>query len=162
MKKIVIIEDSRIVSELLKFDLEAHFDCEVHCFSDSKEFFSNIDSHPDVIILDYYIGDSTIENGLDVLKKIKAINKNIPIIIFSGQSQLKLAIDLIHAGAVDYIDKNEDTFLEDINNAIKNIFDFNAMTTELNAIETAVKLESRQFIGWSIFATLLLLTLFSI
>ena len=89
---------------------------------------------PDIIILDHFIDNEYKESGLTVLKKIKSIDKNIPVIIFTGQHDLKLAVEFIHAGAVDYIDKNEENFLEDINTAIRNIFKYEDTVTKLTKI----------------------------
>ena len=159
MKKVFLLEDSRIVSELLKFELENELQCEVVCFKTGNDLIANLLTWPDAIILDYFIDNEFKENGLNILNKIKAINKTIPVIIFSGQHNLKLAIELIRAGAVDYIDKNEDTFLEDVNNAVRNVFQYEDAKTGLNKMEKKITVDRKQILALGFFGAFLLLAL---
>ncbi len=50
-------------------------------------------------------------NGLETLDKIKSINAAIPVIILSSQDQIDVAVNCLHHKAVDYVVKNETTFL---------------------------------------------------
>jgi two-component system response regulator HydG len=56
----------------------------------------------DVVICDYRLGDM---DGKDVLKGIKAENPNAIVLIITGYSDIKTAVDVIKAGAFDYIVK---------------------------------------------------------
>jgi DNA-binding NtrC family response regulator len=56
----------------------------------------------DAVILDLKLGE---ENGIDVLKKIKALNAITPIIIITGYSSVESTIDSMKLGAYDYIQK---------------------------------------------------------
>ena len=151
MKKIYILEDSKIVTELLKFDLINEFNCEVIAFDNGNDLIAKLPLNPDIIILDYFIDNEFQENGLIILNKIKALNKIVPVIMFTGQHDLKLAVDFIHAGAVDYIDKNEDTFLEDMTNSIRNIFKYEDTVTQLSKVKTRIKIDKKQIFGLGFF-----------
>lgn len=160
MKKIFLLEDSLIVSELLRFELEQEFDCKVVCFTDGNALLTSLREGPDLIILDYFIDNAINENGLAVMNSIKSINDKIPLIIFSGQHNLKLAIQLIHAGAVDYIDKNEDSFLEDINNAVRNIFHYDEAKKQLNHAQEKISFDRKQIVTFGLLGLILLISFF--
>jgi DNA-binding NtrC family response regulator len=160
MKKIFLVEDSRIVAGLLKFELENEFDCEVFHFENKQELMENISLQPDLVILDYFLDGVYQETASLILEDLNKITPSIPVIIFSGQHNLKLAVDLIQAGAMDYIDKNEETFLEDINKAVGNILAFSETKTKLKKIEKRVALDRKQVITWGVVGLVLILTLF--
>ncbi len=159
MKKIFLLEDSLIVTELLKFELENEFNCKVICFNDGSSLLAQIALKPDLIILDYFIDNTQYENGLDIMNRVKAVNDKLPLIVFSGQHNIKLAIQLIHAGAVDYIDKNEDSFLEDINNAVRNVFHYSEAKKQLNQAQEKISLDRKQILAFGLLGLVLLISL---
>jgi two-component system OmpR family response regulator len=159
MKKIFLLEDSSIVSELLKFELESEFDCAVICFINGSDLLANLNEEPDLIILDYFIDNAFNENGLDIMNRVKSVNDKLPLIIFSGQHNLKLAIQLIHAGAVDYIDKNEDNFLVDINNAVRNVFNYGEAKKQLTRTQEKISVDRKQILTFGILGLVLLVSL---
>ena len=57
---------------------------------------------PDLIFLDYNMEGL---NGMEVLKKIRAFDKNILVLFISGQENIELAINTMKQGAVDYLVK---------------------------------------------------------
>jgi DNA-binding NtrC family response regulator len=160
MKKIYVLEDSKVVTELLRFDLVNEFNCEVVTFDNGNDLIEYLPLTPDVIILDHFIDNEFQENGLLVLNRIKAINKVIPVIMFTGQHDLKLAVDLIHAGAIDYIDKNEETFLEDMSTSIRNIFKYEDTVIQLSKIHNRILIYKQQIFSMMIFCIFLLSMLF--
>ena len=85
--------------------------------------------NPDLVILDYFL--DSYEDGLFMLRSIKKMNKTIPVIMFSGQNNLKTAVKLIRAGAIDYVNKNDDDFLENIMTAVEGVFQFRETRKEL-------------------------------
>lgn len=121
--KAFLIEDSNILTELISFELNRKFDCDVITFKNGDNVIQNIKSSmPDVIILDYNLNDNTLEmkNGLEVLKCIRE-SYDIPVILFSGQKNINRANDLLKAGANCYISKDDDDFMEDLMSFIENI-----------------------------------------
>ena len=58
--------------------------------------------NPDLILSDIKMPDG---NGLDLLRKVKAENSKIPVIMITAHTSAKDAIDAMKAGAVDYISK---------------------------------------------------------
>lgn len=56
----------------------------------------------DIVLCDYRLGD---KDGKEVLQKIKEINPQTIVIIITGYSDIKTAVDVIKMGAFDYITK---------------------------------------------------------
>lgn len=104
--RIFIVEDDKFYSTLLDHHLSLNPDYEVHRFSTGKECLNKLYLNPDVITLDYSLPDTT---GYDILRKIKSNNKDIPVIIVSGQEDVGTAVELLKEGAYDYIIKDENT-----------------------------------------------------
>jgi len=56
----------------------------------------------DAILLDVHLGQ---ESGLDVLLEILKQNPQVPVIMFSAQSNVKTAVEAMRRGAVDFLEK---------------------------------------------------------
>lgn len=56
----------------------------------------------DIVFCDFQLTDS---NGSKVLKKIKKINPDTPVIIFTGYADVKTAVNVMKLGAFDYLIK---------------------------------------------------------
>ncbi len=104
--KIFIIEDDPWYGEFLKYHLSANDLYDVHLFQTAKECLNNLYMSPHIICVDFGLPDM---KGDLLLSKIKKRNNNIPVIIISGQEDISVAVDLLKAGASDYIVKNDNT-----------------------------------------------------
>jgi DNA-binding NtrC family response regulator len=68
-----------------------------------EEGLSKIETfRPEVVLLDYALPGI---NGIDVLKRIKAVEPNIPVIVVTGQGSELVAVEAMKAGACDYLIK---------------------------------------------------------
>ncbi len=104
--KIFIVEDDAFYGKMLKHHLLKNPDYEVEHFLNGNDCIKNLYRNPDVISLDYSLPDIM---GHEVLKKIQAFNKDIPVIIVSGQEDITTAVKLVKEGAYDYFVKNDET-----------------------------------------------------
>lgn len=104
--KIFITEDDPFYGQLLKHHLELNPDNEVELFTNGRELLNQMYRKPDLICMDFGLPDMS---GNQLLKEIKAINQQIPIIIISAQEEISVAVDLLKLGAKDYIIKDEHT-----------------------------------------------------
>lgn len=71
------------------------------------------------VLLDYLLPDMT---GLDVLRKVRETGIMTPIIILTGQGDERLAVELMKAGACDYLPKNlvtPERILQTLRNALR-------------------------------------------
>jgi DNA-binding NtrC family response regulator len=103
---IFIVEDDTWYGELLEYHLSANPDYTVTRFLTGKDCLANLYKNPDIVTLDYSLPDYM---GADLLKKIKAQNPAIEVIIISGQEDVSTAVGLLKTGAFDYLVKDGDT-----------------------------------------------------
>lgn len=118
MSKVLIIDDDLDMCRLLeRFLVRNNFDVRfVHTGKKGLEELQNFP--PDVILCDFRLEDT---DGKDLLIQIKAILPEVPVIIITGYSDIKIAVEVIKHGAYDYVTKPlfPQEILITINKAIK-------------------------------------------
>ena len=114
---IFVVEDDPFYGEMLKYHISLNPDYVVEKFETGKECLDHMYKNPAAISLDYSLPDMS---GLEVLKKVKEHNSEIPVIIVSGQEDVSTAVNLLKEGAYDYFVKDDET-KDRIWNALKNI-----------------------------------------
>lgn len=103
--QVIIIDDEAIVRDAMLQTLQIE-GYEAQAFEDPKIAIAQCSmSWPGVIICDVRMD---IMDGLDVLKQILDIDYEIPVIMFSGHSDVAVAIQAIRMGAYDYLEKTND------------------------------------------------------
>ncbi len=102
IKNIVVIDDDAFVLDLLKIFIEDQ-DCKVLTATTAEQGLSIIRKNEhDMVLLDINLPDG---DGLTVLKKIKEISSEIPVIMITGGSDIQVAEECMEHGAADYISK---------------------------------------------------------
>ncbi|WAC12296.1 sigma-54-dependent transcriptional regulator [Dyadobacter pollutisoli] len=102
MKKIVVVDDEADICFLLKRFLSKN-DFIVETAQNGKDGLALIDSvSPDLVMTDFRLGDIT---GTELLTAIKAKRPNVPVLIITGYSDIKVAVSVMKLGAYDYITK---------------------------------------------------------
>jgi len=104
--RIFIVEDDPWYGELIEYHLAYKPDHEIHRFATGTECLNNLDREPDLISIDYSLPDM---NGVELLKGIRAYNKEVPVIVISAQEDVSTAVTLLKKGATDYFFKNDNT-----------------------------------------------------
>lgn len=103
---IIIIEDDKWYSEILKYHLELNPDNSIQCFEDGETFLNKVKQAPDLVCIDYTMPGL---NGEELLKLIKVKFPSTEVIVISGQENVGTAINLINLGAYDYLIKDDET-----------------------------------------------------
>jgi len=99
---VVIIDDEMNICLTLKDILEDEgYNCSY--YDDGKRGIAGISKvNPDLVFLDVRLDGM---NGLDVLEQIKEANSEIAVIMISGHSGIKEAVQAIKLGAYDFLEK---------------------------------------------------------
>lgn len=104
--RIHLVEDDPWYGQILVHYLGLNPDYNLELFSTGKELLNNLFKKPDLICMDFGLPDIS---GDKLLKEIVARNKQIPIVVISAQEEISVAVDLLKAGAKDYIIKDDHT-----------------------------------------------------
>jgi two-component system response regulator HydG len=102
MEKILIIDDDKDLCFVLKRFLSKH-GFEVLEATTGKTALELLESvEPNLILCDFRLEDMS---GSSILKKIKEKYPAVPVIIITGYSNIKTAVEVMKLGAMDYVTK---------------------------------------------------------
>ncbi len=102
MQKILIIDDDRDMCLLLKKFLTRHEFEVIEAYSGKKALEVMETIEPDLVMCDFRLDDM---EGTVLLGKIKEKYLHVPVIIITGYSDIKIAVEVMKMGAYDYITK---------------------------------------------------------
>lgn len=107
--KVTIVEDEIAHLELMERAIRRDFpDAQVFAFGEIESCLKALDQvDPDVIITDYLLPGM---NGLDFLEELRRRQKDIPVVVITGQGDENIAVKAMKLGAYDYIVKSGDFF----------------------------------------------------
>jgi two-component system nitrogen regulation response regulator NtrX len=104
MADILITDDERDIRELIS-DILKDEGYTTRLAANSEDCMAEINAEPPALmILDIWLKDSQMD-GIDILKKVKRDNPDIPIVIISGHGNIEIAVAAIKQGAYDFIEK---------------------------------------------------------
>ncbi len=132
--KLFVVEDDPFYGKLLKRHLLLNPDNEVLLYTNGKDCLSNIHLQPDLVLLDHGLPDIS---GSEVMKKIHLEYPNMPVVIVSGQEDVKTALDLLKEGAYDYFVKGDDT-KDRVWNLITKLREKEKLKTEIDILKEEV------------------------
>lgn len=118
-KRILIADDDTDICNLLSRFLVRHGYETVVTFRGLAVLDLLQKSKFDLLICDFRFGDT---DGMEILAKIHEAGLDLPVIIITGYSDIKMAVNVIRAGAIDYVTKPlvPDEILHIIQNSLEN------------------------------------------
>ncbi|HEY9059568.1 MAG TPA: sigma-54 dependent transcriptional regulator [Pseudobacteroides sp.] len=133
MKKILIADDEKNMRWILGKALkdEGFSIVEAADGQEAVELF--IDTEPDMLVLDYRMPDM---DGMEVLKRIKTINQNVPVIMITAHGSTDAAVEAMKLGAIDYISKPFD--MEELKITIKKVLNIEELNNTIDYLKTRV------------------------
>ena len=118
MTKIFFIDDEydiRLANEQT-LELEGY---EVELFEKAEDALPKINSHwPGIVICDIRLPGI---NGIQFLKQVQNLDAALPVILISGHGDISMAVDAMHLGAYDFIEKpfSADRLLDIVRRALE-------------------------------------------
>jgi two-component system response regulator FixJ len=112
-----VIDDDEAMRESLAFLLDAT-GLPARTYDSALAFLDQLDSaRPGVIVTDARMPEMT---GLDLVKRLKAREVALPIIMITGHGDVPLAVEAMKAGVVDFLEKpfEDETLLAAIRTAL--------------------------------------------
>ena len=131
-RKIFLVDDDALFLKSLEIEFKESNDFIIETFPTGEKCIENIDSTPDVVILDFQL-DGIVPgamNGLQTLDKIKEKYPNLPVIMLSSQDKIEVAIQCMHHKAFDYVVKSETAFVR-LQKNITTILEYQKIENEL-------------------------------
>ena len=141
MKLVLIIDDEESIRKSLTGILKDEGYGVISEGNGESGLKSFNEKQPNAVLLDVWLPDA---DGSDILSEMVKINKNIPVIMISGHSDIDTAIKTIKIGAYDFIEKplSLDRLVITVENALK----FNSLS-EKKVILAESSPERFEFIG---------------
>ncbi len=103
MSKVLIIDDDRSVRHIVASGLDGYCGISVVPAADGDIGLELLDSEkPSVVLLDVFLPN---HNGLELFRKIRAMDRKLPVIFITGDTSSETAIQAMRAGAFDYLSK---------------------------------------------------------
>lgn len=122
---VFVIDDDLLLLNSLKKSLEL-IGHSVTMSDSGIEALSKLEKYtPDIILLDIKLGEM---NGIEVLRDIKKIDSNIPVIMITAFTDVPTVVSAMKAGATDYIGKP---------------LDLDQLEIVLNKIERMIRLDNK-------------------
>jgi DNA-binding response OmpR family regulator len=102
MIKVLVVEDNPLMLKTIEMKLKKD-GYETICCSDGKTALEKLASEmPDIVLTDIML---PYVSGLEIITVVKAMEKKIPVIIFSSLGQEDVVEEAFSLGADDYITK---------------------------------------------------------
>jgi two-component system response regulator FixJ len=131
---IYVIDDDEAVRQSLEFLLKAA-GIPVRGFESAQAF---LDVLPTVehgcIVTDVRMPEIT---GIDLLKKVKQVRPELPVIVITGHGDISLAVDAMKIGAVDFLEKpfDDDHLLAAVKSALDREADLARRKSEVGEVQ---------------------------
>ena len=124
--KVLLVEDEKKLAMLLKKAIGDNFQDFIVSHDGKDGFNKFLEYNPDIIISDIMLPKL---NGLELVKKIKALNQDIPIIMISAYSDRDKLLQAIEIGVKKYFIKPFDPddlieFIQSLNISHESIIEF--------------------------------------
>jgi signal transduction histidine kinase len=119
--KILIVDDDEVDRMAVRRALsKAGFDLEIVEKEDSETALASLKKGKfDCIFLDYRLPD---RDGLELIKDLRLMGIKVPSIVLTGQGDEQVAVEMMKAGASDYLSKSKvspETLSQTLRNAIR-------------------------------------------
>ncbi len=144
--EILVIDDNSDIRFLICNILKEN-DYKIRSAANYKQAFDEINKKlPNLAIIDIKL-DKGEKDGIDLLKLIMNIDKNIPVIMISGHANVQIAVEAIRIGAYEFVEKPFSS--EKLLNYVKRALETSNLKEEKNKAEDKL-FHSFDFIGKNI------------
>lgn len=141
---LLVVDDEENLRQLIKMGLEDKFII-IESSSGQSALENIVKENVDIVLLDVKLPDM---DGLNILKEIKNVDENFPVIMLTADNTVKTAVVAMKHGAYDYITKPFD--IDILSSVISKAFEIKNMHKENNYLKNKDAKEKGDLIGESI------------
>lgn len=144
--KILVVDDDNLIClSLKKILVKLDYDVEI-CMEGGKTIETVERTSPDIILLDYYL---TTHNGLEILTELQKRFPEIPVVMITAYSDVRIAVTAMKSGAYDFLLKPID--LEQLNLVLEKCINHLKLRQEVDTLRSIVdsELVTRDMLGKS-------------
>ena len=123
-KKVYIVEDSNIISDLLERFISNTEGYQAKAFCSGESMIADLENGmPDIILLDYYLDPAKkgLMNGEQVLQKLQILGYEIPVIMLTGLQDVIKLERLKYFNVKHILNKDRDDIFDKVVQTIKKI-----------------------------------------
>ncbi len=135
-KTIFIVDDEPNILKLLNYWVKDKWRYQSELFTNAEDLLKNLHKQPDLILLDIMLPGL---DGIETLKRIKAFDADLPVIMLSAQNSIDTAVNSIKIGAFDYFSKPIDQAKLEV--SVKNALKAYDLVKELRILKSNVETE---------------------
>jgi DNA-binding NtrC family response regulator len=99
----IVDQDDAHNEKLIQWLQEEQFQTKI--FRDTELCLNTLDLNPSAICLDVNIAGTSGLTGLEFLKRLRLVNRDIPIVVVTDNDELNSAVEAMKLGAFDYMVK---------------------------------------------------------
>jgi len=124
-KLVFVVDDDSFILNLVQKRFDGD-EMSIITFSYGEECLKQLSRNSELIILDYlfYKKDEEVIGGMEIFTRIMEYNKDIPVIMLSGQDKGDVVLELARKGIEDYVIKDE-SLIDNLKIAIEDVFSKN-------------------------------------
>jgi diguanylate cyclase (GGDEF)-like protein len=101
-QRILVVDDELPAREVLA-DMVATLGYDASPAASAQEAIAALrHEHYDLVLTDYFMPGM---DGLELVREIKTMTPDLPVLVITGKSSVQTAVDSVRAGAFDYIEK---------------------------------------------------------
>ena len=139
-KQLAVIDDDRSFRSYLTTVLQS-MDYRVTCFASGEEAIQALEDGfaPALTILDIVMEGMS---GIDVLKRLREIDGDMPIIMLTGVDHTQTIVDAMRLGASDYLVKPFE--IEELEIALRNVFEKADLVDEIKRLRELLEKDEKE------------------
>lgn len=135
-KLVFIVDDEKAITRLLTHWVKEKWGYKVEVFENGEDMLKKLSLNPDLFLLDIMLPGI---DGIEILKRLKKIDPNYPVIMLSAQGSVEIAVEALRLGAFDYFPKPID--IQRLEPAIKNAITNFDLQRELHLLKETAQRE---------------------
>jgi len=132
--RVLVIDDEAAIRDSLRMILEYEDYQFVGAASGNEALEIVRRERPDIVLLDIKMPGM---DGMEVLRKLRAIDEGLPVVMISGHGNTATAVEAIRSGAIDFLDKPLSS--ERVIVTLRNVLRQSELSTENRDLKVAME-----------------------